>query len=89
MDNNNQFLLYDKYDIWLVDANGKEPSTQLTHGRNSKMIYRFVETYNERKTLAKNATILIKGFSEIDKSELLSTLNLSNNAMFLINQLRL
>ena len=87
MDNNNQFLLYDKYDIWMVDANGKEPSTQLTHGRNSKMIYRFVETDNERKTLAKNATILIKGFSEIDKSELLSTLNLSNSAMFLINQL--
>ena len=87
MDNNHQFLLYDRYDIWLVDANGKEASIRLTQGRNTKVISRFVETNPDRKTLPANATILIKGFHEIDKSESISTLHLADHSIFLINQL--
>ena len=52
----------------------------------NKIISRFVETNTERKTLAKNASILIKGFSEIDKSELVSLLDLGNFSMTLMNQ---
>lgn len=87
MDNNQEVLLYDRYDIWLVDVNGINASKRLTNGRMNKIISRFVETNTERKTLAKNATILIKGFSEVDKSELISTLNLADGAINLINQL--
>jgi len=87
MDNNQQLLIYDRYDIWLVDANGIAASVKLTNGRMNKVISRFVETDAERKTLAKNATIIIKGFSEVDKSELLSTLNLADGKLSLINQL--
>ena len=86
MDNNQEVLMYDRYDIWLVDINGINASKRLTNGRNNKIISRFVETDTERKTLAKNATILIKGFSEVDKSELLSTLNLADGKLNLINQ---
>ena len=86
MDNNQEVLMYDKYDIWLVDVNGIKASQKLTNGRINKIISRFVETDAERKTLAKNATILIKGYSEVDKSELISTLNLADGAFNLINQ---
>jgi dipeptidyl aminopeptidase/acylaminoacyl peptidase len=86
MDNNQEVLMYDKYDIWLVDVNGIKASKKLTNGRINKIISRFVETDTERKTLAKNATILIKGYSEVDKSELISTLNLADGALNLINQ---
>jgi dipeptidyl aminopeptidase/acylaminoacyl peptidase len=86
MDNNHEVLMYDKYDIWLVDVNGIKASKKLTNGRINKIISRFVETDTERKTLAKNATILIKGYSEVDKSELISTLNLADGAFNLINQ---
>ena len=86
MDNNQEVLMYDKYDIWLVDVNGIKASKKLTNGRINKIISRFVETDAERKTLAKNATILIKGYSEVDKSELISTLNLADGAFNLINQ---
>jgi len=86
MDNNQEVLMYDRYDIWLVDANGVKASKKLTNGRVNKIILRFVETDTERKTLAKNATILIKGFSEVDKSELISTLNLADGTFNLINQ---
>ena len=42
--NNESFILYDRYDLWLVDANGIKPSRLLTNGRSSKTSYRFVET---------------------------------------------
>ena len=87
MENNNQLLIYDKYDIWLVDINGFSASIKLTNGRGNKIISRFVETDPERKTIASNASILIKGFSEVDKSELLSLLNVATGKMTLINQL--
>ena len=87
MENNNQLLIYDRYDIWLVDASGVASSVKLTNGRATKIISRFVETDPERKTLASNASILMKGFSEVDKSEMLSILNLATGKMTLINQL--
>ena len=86
MDNNQEVLMYDRYDIWLVDINGIKASKKLTNGRMNKITSRFVETDAERKTLAKNATLLIKGFSEVDKSELISTLNLADGSFNLINQ---
>ena len=86
MDNNQEVLMYDRYDIWLVDVNGIKASKKLTNGRINKIISRFVETDAERKTLAKNAILLIKGYSEVDKSELISTLNLADGAFNLINQ---
>ena len=86
MDNNQEVLMYDRYDIWLVDVNGIKASKKLTNGRINKIISRFIETDAERKTLAKNAILLIKGYSEVDKSELISTLNLADGAFNLINQ---
>jgi len=86
MDNNQQLIIYDRYDLWLVDVNGVSASVKLTNGRANKIISRFVETDPERKVLTNNATILIKGFSEIDKSELLSTLHLTDRKLSLINQ---
>ena len=86
MDNNQEVLMYDRYDIWLVDVNGIKASKKLTNGRINKIISRFIETDAERKTLAKNAILLIKGYSEVDKSELISTLNLADGAFNFINQ---
>ena len=86
MDNNQEVLMYDRYDIWLVDVNGIKASKKLTNGRMNKIISRFIETDVERKTLAKNAILLIKGYSEVDKSELISTLNLADGTFNLINQ---
>ena len=86
MDNNQEVLMYDRYDIWLVDVNGIKASKKLTNGRMNKIISRFIETDAERKTLAKNAILLIKGYSEVDKSELISTLNLADGSFNLINQ---
>jgi hypothetical protein len=36
MDNHTHFILYDRYDLWLVDATGMNASVLLTKGRQSK-----------------------------------------------------
>jgi dipeptidyl aminopeptidase/acylaminoacyl peptidase len=87
LNNNDQLIIYDRYDLWLVDANGLKQSVQLTNGRKDKIEYRFVETDNERKTLSPNETILLKGFSELDKSEQLVSLKLDTKQLIVINSL--
>jgi dipeptidyl aminopeptidase/acylaminoacyl peptidase len=86
MDDEKGILIYDHFDIWWVDANGNEPSIKLTNGRSSKMVYRFFENNADRKALSKNDLIVLRGFSEKDKSEQIATLNLQNNALSIINQ---
>jgi dipeptidyl aminopeptidase/acylaminoacyl peptidase len=86
LSNNSQFLIYDKYDIWLADATGVLPSFNLTNGRKTKTVYRFVETDMERKTLPTDATILLKSFNEVDKSEGIVSLQLNTKKVVVINQ---
>jgi dipeptidyl aminopeptidase/acylaminoacyl peptidase len=87
LDNHHQVLVYDKYDIWLADVNGAKPSVKLTNGRKEKMVYRFVETDPEHKTIQTNSTVLLKTFNDIDKSEGLATLDLNRKKLFTINQI--
>ena len=87
MQDNKHFLVYDKYDIWWVDAEGKSPSIKLTNGRATKTIYRFIETDNERQFLSSDAVILLKSFNEVDKSEGIASLSLGTKKIFVINQL--
>ena len=87
LSNNDSFILYDRYDLWLVDAKGINPSKLLTNGRASKTSYRFVETDLDHKTIGMNDTLLIKGFSEIDKSESLAALTMENMQFKVLNKL--
>lgn len=87
MKDDKHFLVYDRYDIWLADAEGKSPSIKLTNGRQNKISYRFVETDNDRRFLNADAVILLKTFNEVDKSEGLVSLSLGTRKLFAINQL--
>jgi len=87
INDNAQLIIYDRYDLWLVDANGIKPSLLLTNGRKDKTSFRFVETDNDRKTLEIGETVLIKGFNENDKSEQLATLKIDSKQQFLINSI--
>lgn len=87
LSDNTSFVLYDRYDLWLVDANGIKPSQLLTNGRMSKTNYRFVETNEEHKTISNTDSLLIKGFNEKDKSESLALLTMNNRDLKVINTL--
>ncbi len=84
MDNNKHFILYDRYDLWLVDATGMTPSQLLTKGRSSKKVYRFVNLQADKKTISTNDQLLLKSFNEIDKSESIAVLDLEKKSIFTI-----
>jgi len=69
MDNHKSFILYDRYDLWLVDATGLNASQLLTKGRTSKKEYRFVNIDADKKVIGFKDQILLKVYSEINKSE--------------------
>lgn len=82
MDNNKSFILYDRYDLWLVDATGLNASQLLTKGRSIKKVYRFVNLDQEKKFIGFKDQILLKSFNEIDKSESLAVLDMGNRTIF-------
>ena len=87
MNDNETVIIYDRYDLWKVDANGVKPSLALTSGRKDKITYRFVETDEDRKTFTNNDTLLLKGFDDKDKSESIAMLLLGSNTLSVINKL--
>ena len=85
LDDNETLIIYDRYDLWLVDANGIKPSIALTNGRKSKTVYRFVDINTEKLVFTQNDSLLLKGFNEINKSESIAILTLANKQLSVIN----
>lgn len=71
-------FMYDRYDIWQVDPEGKAASVCLTPGRKDKTTYRYVNTDQEERFIKAGQTLLLRSFDEKDKSVGLATLNLFN-----------
>jgi dipeptidyl aminopeptidase/acylaminoacyl peptidase len=86
MENNKHFILYDRYDLWLVDATGTTPSQLLTKGRAAKKVYRFVKLQDDKKTIGSKEEILLKSFNEIDKTESIAVLDLDKKTVFTISE---
>ncbi len=84
MDNHKSFILYDRYDLWLVDASGLNASQLLTKGRASKTEYRFVKLDDEKKVIGFKDQILLKSYNEINKKEGIAILDMGNRFLFTI-----
>jgi dipeptidyl aminopeptidase/acylaminoacyl peptidase len=84
MDNHKSFILYDRYDLWLVDATGLNPSQLLTKGRASKKEYRFVKLDDDKKFIGFKDQILLRFYNEVDKKEGIALLDMGNRALFTI-----
>lgn len=86
MDNHKSFILYDRYDLWLVDATGLNASQLLTKGRTSKKEYRFVNLDEDKKVIGFKDQILLRVYNEIDKSEGIAILDMGNRSLFTITE---
>ena len=86
MDNHKSFILYDRYDLWLVDATGLNASQLLTKGRTNKKEYRFVNLDEDKKVIGFKDQILLRVYNEIDKSEGLAILDMGNRSLFTITE---
>ncbi len=87
MDNHTHFILYDRYDLWLVDATGMNASFLLTKGRSSKNEYRFVNLDSDKKVIGFKDQILLRVYNEINKNEGLAILDLANKSLFTITDI--
>lgn len=65
MDDARHFLVYDRYDIWLVDADGKDKPVNLTNasGRKNNTRLRYVKLDDEAEFIPSKEAIYLSSFS--------------------------
>ncbi len=61
-------LLYDRYDVWLVDPAGNLASNNLTQGRRQKTRYRYIKLDPEERSIEEVKPMLFHVFDERDKA---------------------
>ena len=62
-------LIYDRYDIWSFDPEGKKEPVRLTkNGRETKLTYRRIVLDREETFVDLSKSMLMTGFNEVDKS---------------------
>lgn len=67
MEEDKYVLIYDKYDVWMVDPTGKEKSISLTSGRKDKIEYRYVTVDNEEKVVKQGQEQFFRRFNKDSK----------------------
>ena len=71
-------LIYDRYDIWSFDPEGKKAPVRLTkNGRDNKVAYRRIDLDREQEYVDLKQPMLMTGFNEVDKSTGIYRANLS------------
>lgn len=61
-------LIYDRYDVWKVDPDGKQKSVVLTNGRKEKVQHRYFTVDAEEKFVAPFQSMYFKLYHEVSKT---------------------
>ena len=61
-------LVYDRYDVWLVDPKSNLASNNLTNGRKSSTQYRYIKLDREERSIEEVKPMLFYTFDETSKS---------------------
>lgn len=67
--NDEKIILYDRYDLWLIDPENPEAKTRLTQGREQKIRYRYVKLDPEERHINLSSNLLLRSFNENSKQE--------------------
>ncbi len=69
-DNDEAFLVYDRYDVWATDPTGRTPPRSITEGagRRDSIRFRVVPLDRDRQTLSPTAPLLLAAFNWATKS---------------------
>jgi dipeptidyl aminopeptidase/acylaminoacyl peptidase len=62
-------LVYDKFDIWKIDPNGKGKPERLTQGRESKTTYRYIKLDPEERAIQYKNQLLLHHSNDSTKAE--------------------
>lgn len=85
-DNDENFLVYDRYDIWKLNPLNNETPSTIISGRMFKTQYRQEKTNNEINYIQKNENILLHCFKENNKHEGYFLLNIKANNIKLLTE---
>ena len=66
-ENDESFLIYDRYDIWSFNLKNNT-SERLTRGRENKTVYRYVKLDDEERFISSKKEWILKTFNEINKN---------------------
>lgn len=74
-------LIYDRYDIWECDPDGKDAPQNITNGfgRQNKITFRYEKLDPERKFLNKRETIWLNAFNNVTKEAGFYKKNIGDN----------
>ncbi|MCZ8023758.1 MAG: prolyl oligopeptidase family serine peptidase [Cyclobacteriaceae bacterium] len=82
LENDEGVLLYDRYDIWLVDPTQKRKAINLTNiGRKEKIVFRYIHLDPEEKFISSKKNLLLSAFNETNKSAGYYQLNVASNTV--------
>ncbi len=68
LENERGLLVYDRYDIWLLDPSGRRPARRLTAGREQRLVYRRLALDPREKAIDPKSELFLRYFNEVDKS---------------------
>lgn len=62
-------LVYDRFDLWMLDPSGKKQPVRMSHGRENQTVYRYLKLDPEQRSIPADATLLMHRFHRITKAE--------------------
>ncbi len=72
-------LVYDKYDLWKIDPDGKKKPQCLTNGRESQTTFRYIKLDPEERSIKPDVPMFMHKFNNRTKSESYVWLNLPSD----------
>jgi dipeptidyl aminopeptidase/acylaminoacyl peptidase len=62
--NDEHLIVYDRYDLWLLDPLGKAAPVNLTNGRSQQLRYRYIATDTKKATIGLSEPLLLSMVNE-------------------------
>ena len=67
LENDRMVIIYDRFDLWLIDPKRPEVKHRMTEGRDEELVHRYLRLDPERKHIEADERILLMTFSEKTK----------------------
>ncbi len=74
-------LIYDRYDIWKIDPNGRQQPKRLTQGREKETSYRYIRLDRKERFVDPKRELMLMEFNQATKASGYASLSLSSGQL--------
>lgn len=75
--NDERLLVYDRFDVWMLDPKGEKDAVNLTQGRANEQQFRYVKLDRDEEYISEKENLLLYAFNENTKQSGFYNLNIS------------